>query len=85
MGRKREEFIRRSVFVLQRDLKLSFPKQTNQKGKKKKLVQSLVLLDPGGSNLRRLRSEPHAGAGSGSGARTRAHSSTHAGNRSVKG
>lgn len=35
MGRKREEFIRRSVFVLQRDLKLSFPKQTNQKRKKK--------------------------------------------------
>lgn len=33
MGRKREEFIRRSVFVLQRDLKLSFPKQTNQKEK----------------------------------------------------
>lgn len=40
MGRKREESIRRSVFVLQRDLKLSFPKQTNQKGKKKQKTGS---------------------------------------------
>lgn len=31
MGRKREEFIPTSVFILQCDLKLSFPRQTNQK------------------------------------------------------
>lgn len=88
MGRKREEFIRRSVFVLQRDLKLSFPKQTNQKRKKKNWFRASFLLDPGGTNLRRLHSEPHTQAQ----AQARVHAHAHAhtplrtpDNRSVKG
>lgn len=88
MGRKREEFIRRSVFVLQRDLKLSFPKQTNQKRKKKILVQSLVFcwIQVGQTSAASIQSRTQAQAQ----ARVHAHAHAHTllrtpDNRSVKG